>query len=350
MFLKRVAPLCAVLALLVAPFLNHGIAQASQDEGDGSFSVLMATDLVVPNAGYFFVVDFDTQNATTVARTGGAAVPPNVPRNGFFIHLNGSNDDWVVEARSYVRGVETLRPLSEFSIWNYEGAVAHNGSFLGFADRASDAVLIWSANDLETTDRPVDATVTFTGIDFTDGAVGDVQVGSASAQVSPGVRITQGEKPYSALLATDLVVPNAGTFFVVDFDRQTTSVTPRSGSAPVPDVIPQNGFVIHLNGNNDDWLVEARSYADSVETIRPTDEFSIWNYDGSVAPNGSFLGFADRATDAVLIWAGNGLATAQRPVNATATFAGIDFTDGAVGDIQVGSVSTTLLKVGSRFP
>lgn len=84
MFLKRVAPLCAVLALLVASLMNHGIALASQDEGDGSFSVLMATGLVVPNAGYFFVVDFDTQNATTVARTGGAAVPPNVPRNGFF--------------------------------------------------------------------------------------------------------------------------------------------------------------------------------------------------------------------------------------------------------------------------
>ncbi len=94
-------------------------------------------------------------------------------------------------------------------------------------------MLIWSANDLETTDRPVDATVTFAGVSTSPMAqLGDVQVGSASAQVSPGVRVTQGEKPYSALLATDLVVPNAGTFFVVDFDRQTTSVTPRSGSAP----------------------------------------------------------------------------------------------------------------------
>jgi|GEM_PF-5948341 len=350
MILRSIALLSAVLVVLISSLSVGGSAHASADEGDGSFSALMATDLVVPNAGYFFVVDFDTHEAKTIARTGGAAVPPNVPRNGFFVHLNGNNDDWVVEARSYVRGVETLRPLSEFSIWNYEGAVAPNGSFLGFADRASDAVLIWSANDLETTDRPVDATVTFAGVDFTDGATGDVHVGSASAQVSPGVRVTQGEKPYSALLATDLVIPNAGTFFVVDFDRQTTSVTPRKAGAAVPDVVPQNGFVIHLNGNNDDWVVEARSYADSVETIRPIDEFSIWNYDGSVAPNGSFLGFADRASDAVLIWVGNGLATPRGPVNATATFTGIDFTDGGVGDIHVDSVSTTLLKVGTRSP
>ena len=56
--------------------------------------------------------------------------------------------------------------------------MAANGSFRSFADRAAGAVLIWSATGLETASGPVNMTVTFADVDFTDGAVGDVSVGS----------------------------------------------------------------------------------------------------------------------------------------------------------------------------
>jgi len=351
MFVRCLAPIALLFAgLVVSPLSGEPWSRAAAQEPSGSggpgMSALFAVDLVVPNQGYFFVVDLDANTARAVARQGSEPVPADVPRNGLVVHLNDNNDDWVVDARSYDRGVEQIRPPSEFRIWNYGGTVATDGSFMKLSDGALNAVLVWTANDLPTSSGLVDATVTFAGIGYTDGAVGDIRVGSASVRIDPGVRETQ-DAGSSALIATNLVVPNRGYFFVVDFDRDTVSAVAREGSAPVPAHVPQNGFVIHLNGNNDDFVVEARSYANSVETIRPTDEFAILNYRGAVAPNGTFLGFADSASNAVLIWSGSGLETARGPVNASVTISGIDFTDGAVGDIEVGSVSTTLVKMGS---
>ncbi len=66
-----------------------------------------------------------------------------------------------------------------------------------------------------------------------------------------------------------------------------------------------------------------------------------------MAANGSFLSLAFRAARVVLIWPATGLETASGPVNMTVAFADVDFTDGAVGDVSVGSVSTTAQRMGS---
>tara|TARA_B100000676_G_C18032965_1_gene819946 strand:- start:444 stop:605 length:162 start_codon:yes stop_codon:yes gene_type:complete len=53
-------------------------------------------------------------------------------------------------------------------------------------------------------------------------------------------------------MTTNITVQNAGMILVVDFDCGTTSAIPRQDGTDVADVVPQNGLVIHLNGNNDD--------------------------------------------------------------------------------------------------
>ena len=84
----------AGLLRIVLGFSAMGSLPPAASDGPG-FSELVATDIVVPNAGYLFVVDLDTGPTVAVARTPDAAVPPEVSRNGFFVHVNGNNDDWV---------------------------------------------------------------------------------------------------------------------------------------------------------------------------------------------------------------------------------------------------------------
>ncbi len=113
MILRSIALLSAVLVVLISSLSVGGSAHASADEGDGSFSALMATDLVVPNAGYFFVVDFDThERQQPLPAPAVRPCRPMFPRNGFFVSTSTAATTTGSSRRAVTcAGVETLRPL-----------------------------------------------------------------------------------------------------------------------------------------------------------------------------------------------------------------------------------------------
>jgi VCBS repeat-containing protein len=149
-------------------------------------------DLLVPNSGYWFVVDFDGPDgarAEAIARGGAYGLvlkAEDTPVNGVVVNINPNNDDWGVSALSYSAGVETMRDTSEFTYAGYAGATstAFPGT-LSFLDAGSGIDVRWAGTDIATPDGLFSFAVDITGAAFTDVAPGDMTVNGVSAEAFP---------------------------------------------------------------------------------------------------------------------------------------------------------------------
>lgn len=145
---------------------------------------------------------------------------------------------------------------------------------------------------------------------------------------------------------SNLTVPNIGYFFIVDFDAGSSDVELRTGGFN-PSTIPANGVVLHLNPNNADWGIEARTYSNGIETIRDPGEFTITGYGGAqtttVTADFAFVSFLDDTSNASVNWTATDIDTPHGPVTYSIDINDINFTDNSGGIVQVGSASIAVV-------
>lgn len=148
----------------------------------------------VPNAGRFFVFDFDTNTSTVVERAGGintvadAAADAGV-LNGVSFVVNPGSDFVSFGASTFESGVETVRTLDEFIIDNYAGGVDEFATFFNLTDSISNGSVTLRAVNVPTPDGGQLITTTISGIDFTDG-IGNADLTSIDFTVESTVTNT----------------------------------------------------------------------------------------------------------------------------------------------------------------
>jgi len=159
-------------------------------ESNLEFSAGITGQMVIPNSGFFLVVDFDAQTTAAVARVGSQTTPASPPTNGVVILVNPNNDDWRVAADSYSNGVATARDTSEFTISNYTGGSSTSGNVQIFQGASSSAALNWTGTNIATADGPRTFSIDINNIGFTANPPGDLTIGSSGVTVTPDVPAT----------------------------------------------------------------------------------------------------------------------------------------------------------------
>ncbi|PJK29735.1 hypothetical protein CVT23_11900, partial [Minwuia thermotolerans] len=139
-------------------------------------------------------------------------------------------------------------------------------------------------------------------------------------------------------------VPNGGFFFVLDFDAGTTQSVVRTGSELVPNGgTPLNGAFIHLNPNGGfNWVAQARTYEDGVETVRDTSEFSVENFAGAdvTAPTDTFAVYQGETFGGTsLVWTAHNVQTADGERCVSIRFDDIDHISGFSDFLDIGSLT-----------
>ncbi|MEC9345728.1 MAG: tandem-95 repeat protein [Pseudomonadota bacterium] len=216
---------------------------------DGSQDIVdtISGAITVENAGFFFIVDFDTGNTTAEARAG-ASPPVAQPQNGIVLTINPNNDEWTAKAELVVDGVSTVRDGTEFSLAGYQGSQSvqdtGNGDFLQVDDVTANATLTWRGFDIPTPDGTRTVTIVVDGIGFVDAAPGDLTLGSvistvstsdtatvtltitgvndAPVSVDDAVTTTEDDTVGGDVLANDTDVDASDTLTVTDFDETSS--------------------------------------------------------------------------------------------------------------------------------
>ncbi|EFL89118.1 calcium-binding protein [Ahrensia sp. R2A130] len=142
----------------------------------------------VANAGYFYVIDHDTGEMTTVIRTTGALTAEDVaPDNGVVIHVNPNTSNWFVQATTVFNGELTPVDAAGISVSGYDGETLVYADALYLKDTTIDANISIELSDIPTPDGPANLTFTLTDVDYIeeDPPI-SLTIGSASVEVTPG--------------------------------------------------------------------------------------------------------------------------------------------------------------------
>lgn len=213
----------------------------------------------IPNSGFFFIIDFDTGLASSVARVIGGN--PNVAAdlgviNGMVINLNPNNDEWTASAFTYENGVETIQSPDGFEIAGYAGAQSTIGDVIQFDDTTTSATLTFRGENIPTPNGNQLVTATVNDVNFIDGSgevfIQDIDFDIESTASTTALGIVQGanDAPVAAadVATTDEDTPVNIDVLANDFDADVNDVltvtavtTPNNGSV----VIEANGTLTY---------------------------------------------------------------------------------------------------------
>ena len=157
------------------------------DDGQADVVEPIAGATTVPNAGFFFVYDFETGLGNAQASS-----TPVTVNNGVFFDINPNNSNWAAGARVVEDGVSTFLDPNDFTLAGYAGGQSISGDFIFFDDAVTGGTLTFAGVDVPTPTGARDITVTFAGVDFADVAPGvldltsvDIAISSEAVQVIP---------------------------------------------------------------------------------------------------------------------------------------------------------------------
>ncbi len=162
---------------------------------------------IVPNMGYHYVFNFDTGVATAIPRDGGANKTPQqiadqyLPDgNGMVFGANPNNSGWGASAVTFVDGVETTIPPTDFVVTDSDGGSIDttNPGWIAFGDdnKNVDEISITVTDLAMSNGTTVDVNVTAGPFDYeVNGATDNVLVQGVSFEAtvntpSPEVTIT----------------------------------------------------------------------------------------------------------------------------------------------------------------
>ena len=292
--------------------------------------------LSIPNAGFFFIYDFDTGTASSEARSGGSTPPSGGPDNGVFIQVNPNNAEWVVQAVIVENGVQTIADPANFSIAGYGGASFVNGDFFQINDVTSNATLTFSQiAPTPEGDRPV--TFTFTGVDFADAPPGVVNIDSAD------VTLGLSDTGLSEIddISGPATAPEAGLFFIYDFDTGVGTTELRTGGITDVTAKPVNGIYVEINPNQDQFNVRAHIVENGVDILGDLFGFDIPGYTGGTSSSAINFQFLDSVTNGTMTFT-QVVPTPGGEREVVVTFNGVDFIDNGAGELDVESATITL--------
>ncbi|MFY0680730.1 MAG: tandem-95 repeat protein [Thalassovita sp.] len=169
-----------------------------------------------------------------------------------------------------------------------EGGASITGGTLTF-DPAADFqdLALGETRDVEIEVTATDAhgatavnTVTITVTGTNDAPVATALTGDVTENAS--------ETEMASSVEADLIAPNAGRFYIFDFDTGLASQIARGGSNTTYDQVAANvltdgnGIVFQINPNNSGWGVAAFVYDDDTGTGVPSGDYVINDSDGGV--------------------------------------------------------------------
>ncbi|MGB0852869.1 MAG: beta strand repeat-containing protein [Pikeienuella sp.] len=302
-----------------------------------------------------FSLDSDGLNGTAVVNSDGTfTYTPNADFNGTDTFTvigddgNGGDDTALVTV--------TVDPVNDAPVAPPLDAGTQTEDTPESVDLLTNAVEIDSGDvlsigaDIKVTNIAGD-TITFTIVDefltidpgqFDGLAVGETDTVTISYDVTDGNTVSDNASGAQS-------IPNAGFFFVIDFDTGLASSVARviGGNPNAPaDIGVVNGVVLAINPNNDEWVADAHAYENSVESVLDPAGFEIENYGGAQAIVGDFIQFDDTTTNATLTFRGENVPTPQGLQLVTATFTNVNFTDGS-GVVTIDSADITVESAAS---
>ncbi|MEN0041560.1 MAG: VCBS domain-containing protein, partial [Pseudomonadota bacterium] len=171
------APVAEDIAVTVAEATSY--VRAFEDEAGSQY---------VGNNGYFYVIDHDTGEMSTVVRTTGALTAAEVaPENGVVIQVNPNTSNWFVQVHTAYDGDVTVADPAGISVAGYDGETLIYDDALYLLDTTMDADITVSLSDIPTPDGPANLTFTLTDVDYIeeDPPI-SLNIGSASVDVRPG--------------------------------------------------------------------------------------------------------------------------------------------------------------------
>ncbi len=218
-------------------------------EDPASFSSASIGGYIIPNLGRFYVYDFDTGTAVSIARDTGAnntydqmAAAHLSNGNGIVMQANPNNEGWGFAALTYVDGVGAFVQASNLDVTGGNGAVDRsNGDWIAFGDSNENVDSIaFDVVGLELSNgTTVDAQVSIGPLDYEVFRTDDLRVDGA--QFSSSIN---GPSP-SVMVAASVTDPDSDTFvFTVD-DSATLGSVINNGDGTF--TYSADGMFEHLN-------------------------------------------------------------------------------------------------------
>ena len=167
-----------------APVANAVTATMQEDDSEFETFAAEMGELTIPNAGYFYVADFDAGTLTGVSRgtDGIFAISDIAPENGVVAYINPNTGSWFITAEAFADGESTLIDPNDINLSGYDGPVSTSGGFL-FLEDASNMSLDFSAADLPTPSGAADVAFQINGMSY-PGPGGAISMDIAGASVT----------------------------------------------------------------------------------------------------------------------------------------------------------------------
>ncbi|MBO6895905.1 MAG: VCBS domain-containing protein [Shimia sp.] len=230
-----------------APVAEAVVGTVAEDPA--SFSSASIGGYIIPNLGRFYVYDFDTGTAVSIARDTGAnntydqmAAAHLSNGNGIVMQANPNNEGWGFAALTYVDGVGAFVQASNLDVTGGNGAVDRsNGDWIAFGDSNQNIESIaFDVVGLELSNgTTVDAQVSIGPLDYEAFRTDDLRVDGA--QFSSAIN---GPSP-SVTVSADFADLDSDTFvFSVD-DTGTVGSVVNNGDGTF--TYSADGMFEHLN-------------------------------------------------------------------------------------------------------
>ncbi|WP_412562151.1 Ig-like domain-containing protein [Thalassobius sp. MITS945101] len=214
-----------------APIAEAVVGEVAEDSA--TFSSASIGAYTIPNYGRFYVYDFDTGTAVSIARDGGAnntydqlAAQYLSDGNGIVMQANPNNEGWGFAAVAYVDGVGDFIDASTFNVIGGNGDVDRsNGDWIEFGDSNENIESIeFDIVGLDLGDGySVDAQISIGPLDYEYFTTDDLRVDGA--QFSSSIN---GPSP-SVTVAADVSDPDSDTFVFTVNDTGTVGSVINNG-------------------------------------------------------------------------------------------------------------------------
>lgn len=257
------------------------------DDGVAPVAEPISGAQTVTDVGFFFVVDFDSGLTTAEVRVIGN--PPNsAPTNGVHIKIVPNNDNWLAEAVLYVDGATSSLDPNGFALAGYSGGQSINGNSVQFDDSITNGTLTFTNPFTDTPTGPRDIDLTFTGVDFVDGAPAEVDITTATVAISS---FTDTSIPITIAAANDAPVAVDDLLTADEDTGLNGDLLADNGGGPDFDVDPVGALsVVEIDG---------AAVADGETVTLASGAQLTINSDGTFAydPNGQFEAVAAGQAD-----------------------------------------------------
>ena len=225
-----------------------------------------------------------------------------------------------------------------------------------------DGAVVFDANgDFEDLAVGEAAQVTFTyALADTDGDTDEATVtvtvtGENDAPVAADVQaaVTENGSDFAPVLLEDgpRTVVNAGGFYVLDAATGAMTYVPRGAAGLHPDdVAPDDGAVVYINPNTNNWFVQAVGYTDGEATVIDPASFVLEGYSGETMTTNGSLFLMGSGADMTLSIDLPAFQTSDGLAQAGVRFEGLVYESDAAKTVEVASVAVAVEPVGTEAP